>query len=88
MSRQNSSAATAAASEVCGKAVSGPSQFATSECHSANSVSRNTATHDVSPVCAANASPKAQENGNQESTFVLPDLNLPVDENFSANAMH
>ncbi|XP_014502484.1 uncharacterized protein LOC106762886 [Vigna radiata var. radiata] len=88
VSRQNSSAATAAASEVCGKAVSGPSQFATSECHSANSVSRNTATHDVSPVCAANASPKAQENGNQESTFVLPDLNLPVDENFSANAMH
>ncbi|KAG2370980.1 uncharacterized protein HKW66_Vig0211540 [Vigna angularis] len=87
VSRQNSSAA-AAASEVCGKAVSDPSQFATSECHSSNSVSRNTATHDVSPVCAANASPKAQENGNQESTFVLPDLNLPVDESFSADAMH
>ncbi|QCE08841.1 uncharacterized protein LOC114186311 [Vigna unguiculata] len=77
VSRQNSSAA-----------VSGPSQFATSECHSSNSASPDTVTHDVSPVSAANASPKAQDNGNQESTFVLPDLNLPVDDDFSANAMH
>ncbi|CAJ1955005.1 unnamed protein product [Sphenostylis stenocarpa] len=87
VSRQNSSGA-AAASEVCGKAVNDPSQFATSECHPSDSVSRNTVIHDVSPVCAANASPKAQGNGNQESTFVLPDLNLPVDEDFSANAIH
>jgi len=87
VSRQNSSAA-ATASEVCGKAVNGPSQFATSDCHASNSVCRNTVTDDVSPVYAANASPKAQDNGIQESTFVLPDLNLPVDEDFSANAMH
>lgn len=82
-SRQNSSAA-ATASEVSGKAVNGPFQFVKSECHPSNSV-----THDDSPVCAANASPKAQDNiGNQESTFVLPDLNLPVDEDISANIMH
>lgn len=87
VSRQNSNTS-ATASEVCGKAVNGPSQFATSECHPSSSVSRNTAIHDVSPVYAANVSPKAQENGNQESSFVLPDLNLPVDEDFSANAMH
>ncbi|XP_027342192.1 uncharacterized protein LOC113854994 isoform X2 [Abrus precatorius] len=35
---------------------------------------------------AANASPKAQDIGNQESTFDLPDLNLPVEEDFSPNA--
>ncbi|TKY48030.1 hypothetical protein E2542_SST25444 [Spatholobus suberectus] len=85
-SRQNSSAA-ATASEVSGKAVSGPSQFVKAECHPSNLVSQKTVTHDDSPVYAANASPKAQEIGNRESTFVLPDLNLPVEENFSANAM-
>ncbi|KHN22415.1 hypothetical protein glysoja_024924 [Glycine soja] len=82
-SRQNSSAA-ATASEVSGKAVNGSFQFVKAECHPSNSVS-----HDDSPVCAANVSPKAQDNiGNQESTFVLPDLNLPVDEDISANIMH
>ncbi|KAH1219560.1 hypothetical protein GmHk_13G039646 [Glycine max] len=82
-SRQNSSAA-ATASEVSGKAVNGPFQFVKSECHPSNSV-----THDDSPVCAANASPKAQDNiGNRESTFVLPDLNLPADEDINANVMH
>ncbi|RDY02348.1 hypothetical protein CR513_14199, partial [Mucuna pruriens] len=76
-SRQNSStAATASESEVSGKAVHGSCQLIKSECHPCKTV-----THDVSFVYAANASsPKALEIGNQESTFVLPDLNLPVED--------
>ncbi|KAL2332508.1 hypothetical protein Fmac_020089 [Flemingia macrophylla] len=83
-SRQDSSAAATAS----GKAVNGPSQSVKSECHPSNSVSPKTVTDDDSTVYAPNASPKRQDIGNQDSTFVLPDLNLPVEENFSANAMH
>ncbi|KAE9585818.1 hypothetical protein Lal_00010112 [Lupinus albus] len=43
---------------------------------------------DNSAVSAANASFKTQEIGNQEYTFVLPDLNLPVDESLRSNTMH
>ncbi|KAJ1396753.1 hypothetical protein SESBI_32357 [Sesbania bispinosa] len=89
-SQQNSNAATA--SELSGKIACGPSQFVEAECHPSNSISPKTVTHNVlddnSPVYAAIASAKAREIGNQESTFVLPDLNLPVDEDFSSTAMH
>ncbi|KAK7402358.1 hypothetical protein VNO78_14558 [Psophocarpus tetragonolobus] len=47
-----------------------------------------TVTHDDSAFYAANACLKAQEIGNQESTFVLPDLNLPVDEDFCVKVIH
>ncbi|XP_020204389.1 uncharacterized protein LOC109789769 [Cajanus cajan] len=87
-SRQDSSAAATTASEVSGKAFSGPSQFVKSEYHPSNSVSPKTVTHDDSLVHAPNASPKAQDICNQDSTFVLPDLNLPVEEDVSANACH
>ncbi|CAL0332339.1 unnamed protein product [Lupinus luteus] len=43
---------------------------------------------DDSAVSAANASFKTQEIGNQEYMFVLPDLNMPVEENLIFNAMH
>ncbi|KAK7325282.1 hypothetical protein VNO77_29442 [Canavalia gladiata] len=89
-SRQKSSAAMA--SEVSEKSVYGPSQFEKAECRPSDSVSPKNVTHEVldddSVVHAANASPKAQEIGNQESTFALPDLNLPVEEDFCPIAMH
>lgn len=76
-----------------GKVIYGrPSQFMEAECRPSNSVYPKIVTHEVldhdSLVYAANASSKAQEIGNQESTFILPDLNLPVEEDFSINAMH
>lgn len=90
-SRQNSKTATTT-SEVSGKAVLDPPQLLEAQCHPSNSVSPETITHKVldddSPVCAANASSKPQEIGNQESIFVLPDLNLPIDEDLSSNATH
>ncbi|XP_061339328.1 uncharacterized protein LOC133286009 [Gastrolobium bilobum] len=89
-SLQNSKTATT--SELSGKAVYGPSQFVDAGCHPSTPISPKTVTHKVlddnSLVYAANASPKAQEIDNQESKFVLPDLNLPVDEDFRSNAMH
>ncbi|XP_057457495.1 uncharacterized protein LOC130748328 isoform X2 [Lotus japonicus] len=89
--RQNSNTTTT--SEVSGKVIYGrPSQFMEAECRPSNSVYPKIVTHEVldhdSLVYAANASSKAQEIGNQESTFILPDLNLPVEEDFSINAMH
>lgn len=42
----------------------------------------------TSPVSATNASQKVQEIGNQEPKYVLPDLNLLVDEDLSSNMVH
>ncbi|OIW03876.1 hypothetical protein TanjilG_30152 [Lupinus angustifolius] len=90
-SRQNSKSATTTF-EVSGKAVLDPSKFPEAQCHPSSSLSSNTGTHTVldddSPVSAANASYKPQDIQNNESTFVLPDLNLPVEDNLSSNAMH
>ncbi|KAK7270636.1 hypothetical protein RJT34_25942 [Clitoria ternatea] len=84
-SRNNSSAA--APSEVSEKAVYGPSQFVKDDCRPSSSISAKPVTHDDLPVYTENATPKSQEIGNQDPTFVLPDLNLPVEEDISLNAM-
>jgi hypothetical protein len=56
-------------------------------CLSSNSISPKTVTHKVliddSHVNAANDPPKVQEIGKQEPKFVLPDLNLLVEDDLS-----
>lgn len=91
-SRQNSKTGTTTF-EVSGKAVLEPPQFLEAQSHPSNSVSPKTTVTDKvldgdSPVCAANASSKPQEISNQESIFVLPDLNLPIEEDLSSKANH
>ncbi|KAK2371633.1 hypothetical protein QL285_084556 [Trifolium repens] len=76
-SRQNSNNAT----------TSNSSQFVEAVCRPSNSISPKTVTDmvliDDSHVNAANAPPKVLEIGKQEPKFVLPDLNLLVDEDLS-----
>ncbi|CAL0324175.1 unnamed protein product [Lupinus luteus] len=60
------------------------SKFLEAQCHPSSSVSGKKLTlkvlDDDAPVPASNASSKAQEIRNQESIFVFPDLNLPVED--------
>ncbi|GAU27842.1 hypothetical protein TSUD_114220 [Trifolium subterraneum] len=76
-SRQNSNNAT----------TSNSSQFVEAVCCPSNSISPKIVQHKVliddSHVNAANAPPKVQEIGKQEPKFVLPDLNLLVEEDLS-----
>lgn len=57
-----------------------------SKCHPPNSAPPTGASHVV--VDDVNASSKAQEIGDQEASFILPDLNLPVDGDLSSNCIH
>lgn len=42
----------------------------------------------ASPVCeASTSSPKQQETSEQRPNFVLPDLNLPLEEEFNSNVV-
>ncbi|WJX70086.1 hypothetical protein P8452_54234 [Trifolium repens] len=76
-SRQNSNNAT----------ISNSSQFVEAVCCPSNSISPKTVTHKVliddSHVNAANDPSKVQEIGKQEPKFVLPDLNLLVEDDLS-----
>ncbi|CAJ2661439.1 unnamed protein product [Trifolium pratense] len=76
-SRQNSNNAT----------TSNSSQFVEAVCRPSDSISPKTVTHKVliddSHVNAAHAPPKVQETVKQEPKFVLPDLNLLVEEDLS-----
>ncbi|KAE9587996.1 hypothetical protein Lal_00002963 [Lupinus albus] len=53
-----------------------------------NSKSTTTTFDDDAPVSEANASSKPEEIRNKESTFIFPDLNLPVEDDLRFNAMH
>ncbi|PNX74870.1 hypothetical protein L195_g030799, partial [Trifolium pratense] len=61
--------------------------FVEAVCRPSDSISPKTVTHKVliddSHVNAANAPPKVQETVKQEPKFVLPDLNLLVEEDLS-----
>ncbi|KAK7261991.1 hypothetical protein RIF29_28318 [Crotalaria pallida] len=89
--RQNFETATTTF-DVSGKAVLDRPHFMEAQFIPSSSLSPKIVTPKVpdndSLVCAANASSKPQENGNQEIPFALPDLNLPVDDDFSTSAMH
>lgn len=80
---------TGTASEVPGKIIYNSLQFVEAECLPSNSISPKTVTHKVpaDDSHVHHASSKAQEIGNHESPFVLPDLNLPVEEDLSSNAV-
>ncbi|KAK7349118.1 hypothetical protein VNO77_06222 [Canavalia gladiata] len=72
-----------------GNAVLGPTQFEEVHCHPSKLVSAQTVqdrvVDDELPVCAASGSSKKQEISNHECSFLLPDLNIPVGEDFYSN---
>ncbi|KAJ7962789.1 Major facilitator superfamily domain-containing protein [Quillaja saponaria] len=43
---------------------------------------------EISELCSANGFPKIQETGNEEASFSLPDLNLPVEEELGSNNLY
>ncbi|XP_027344831.1 uncharacterized protein LOC113857233 [Abrus precatorius] len=67
-----------------GKAILYPPQFVEAHCHPAQTV-QDKVLNDESFVRIAIASSKQKEISNQESSFLLPDLNIPIGEDLNSN---
>ncbi|KAK4269440.1 hypothetical protein QN277_022598 [Acacia crassicarpa] len=60
------------------------------QCHSYNAISSTSITNKVlnnAPLIIPTNSIEAQETSKQEASFLLPDLNLPAEDDLSSNAL-